>query len=502
MKKIDNQEYYNQYKRSKQAALKHSYEFHEWDITFKGIQRHLFSGKTARKTLSEIPFLDTFQNNELEEITEYGKFLFPYTIWTGTEKERPNSAKIYFSNQNSTEYGTYINASDFYDNKDMLVEALKSVNTANTSVCLCSFSEKENTKKYIYSINGISVKVDYKNNGFRGKNGKKKVLDILKTEHFGKTMPHPTIIVDEDSLILLFIFSNPAYVFNHKKGTDFFEWMSKIFAERISYLGGTQAKANTSVMLPESAVCFHFDKDIRCTSSWNICGEKIDHSTLNKWLPDMEDIKKETPWYKTKKELKKIKRKSKWDPCFSMNNKNVLSDLVVIRDYYNNAGITWHNKNMLFIYSVYAFKVFNKKTAEKTIHMFAGTFKELLPDYVIDNIIICCQKKDYKYKNDTILSILGITDDMVMPLKIREAKAGRKEYLKKWKKEKQIEKANEKKTKKEKIMLIIVKLRIQGKKNLQILAALVKKGYNMSFKTLERYITELISNKEISSRTA
>lgn len=493
------EDYYDQYLRSKNAATSHDFVFHEWDISFKNITRHLFTGKTARKSMMRVPFFRTFCGNEQAQITDFCKAIFPEKLWEGTLKERNNDATVIFTHNFREPDYAYIEVSDLYKRPNKIRESFKSIGASNVAMPLCTFSGKDHYRSSIYSINGIAVYVDYKNHGFDVKKGKEKVLEILEKEHFGKTMPEPTFIVDEAKLVLIFVFDTPAYVYKHRNGIKFFEWMSSVFAERIAYLGGMPVKANEAIILPESPVCFGRDKTISYVSSWNVySNQKIDHKNLRSWLPTMEEVKKEQSWYKTQKELKQreLRKDNGWTPTFDKNNELVLKDLVSIRDYYNKSGITWHNKTLLFIYSVYALKVMERQNAITAVLDFSCGFEKKIPTKQILNAITCAETKTYTYKNKTILRVLGISEDMDFELCKNIKK--RKEYQNNWKKQKSGK--SEKKKSKDKLFCMIKKLREKGLKNTEILKRAIKKGFEISYKSLERYITILIKNGEIAAR--
>jgi len=492
--------------RVKNAIMSRGLMFCEWTMSYKGKSYDMFTTQTARKTLSEQPFLYSISAEEEKNILSICQSIFPENIYIGTEKEQKNYAKLYFTNTDDRSANDiYCEASDLYgDICNLNREVFSNLGTANAAMSLCTYAENKRSKGKIYSINAMAVAVDYKSAGFNGRSGKERVRDILKTEHFGKTMPYPTYVIEEDQIILVFVFKSPVYIYRHMDGINFFEWMSKIFAQRISYLGGMPMKANSLVQLPCSAIAKSREKKVRCETKWYACGnEKVDESNLRSFLMPMEEVKEKYPWYKTKKERKAKRKTCAWDPHFTQNTKNMMEDLIKIRDYYNTNNIYWHNNKILFIYCVYAFNIFHdEKVVYEMAESFSKGFCMEITNRKIKSTISCVLNKQYRFKNETVLKNLGIDEETASNLSLKTcvARNNRKRYISEWKKKKTDVRIKQKKSREEKVSNTIKELRESGLKNIAILKSLAKKGFEMSIKTLERYIGKMIKEGVIKPR--
>lgn len=476
--------------------------FSIWTSEYKGAAFRLFTGMTIRKQLSSQPFLDSFNSNEGPYIEQIAKDIFPEMIYEDTDRRMYNYAQVTFCNLYERTKKS-CKAYKLHKGKSCYEEAFRELGTANAAMYLCTYTNPGCNKRDIYSINAIAVGIDYKDSIFSDTCDIVKIMSKLENDYFEKVIPRPTYIIDEDNLILVFVFQRPVYLHGKNREIRFIDWMSKVFADRLKDLGGFPVSVYEPVLLHGSAVAKGRDKHVRCEARWiKYSDYKTDASNLRAYLDTMDEVRMKMPWYKTEAERSMMpKRKNNnWDPSFKNHNEKILKDLVVIRDYYNGNGIYWHNNQLLFIYCVYSLKVSgNRDSAMCLVNSFIEGF---MGDYSRKAVhaMECACMKTYNYKNETILKKLGITGDENLPVYMCISKINRKSYLKIWKGSKSMAAKEQKKKDKDRKSSIIIKLRNEGKKNMEILKTLAAKGFSMSIKTLERHIHKLMEDGKVETR--
>ncbi|MEC5424321.1 hypothetical protein QGM71_12545 [Virgibacillus sp. C22-A2] len=266
---------------------------------------------------------------------------------------------------------------------------------------------KSATDENVFSIPLIQIDVDYrKSSKHKGKSPQQVWQSILESE-VGNTIPYPSAIEYGHQLRLLFKIKD-LYV---KKGSEasknIARRISKVFAKRLSNYGA-EAQPITS----HGRIAGSINSKDGSTIQIKQFGYEYEIEEIKeKWLDPLPD------WYLEWKS--KTKNKDKVVPLlntFTLNKKR-LRDYFRIVEYFN--GDLDGRKFLCFMVRSHALSAgYTPMEAKNLMLEINDHFKIPLKSHLIEQNTRNVERKQYFYKNETILEWLCITPEMEEKMKL------------------------------------------------------------------------------------
>lgn len=354
----------------------------------------------------------------------------------------------------------------------------------NVYVSLNTFYSTFRRIEYLKELKAHFIDLDTYNTKFT----REQILMNLEEDYFNKSIPRPNIIMDSGRGLYLiwFINSVPSMALPLWKAVEeyLYKQLKQFGADRqaldptrvLRVAGSINSKSNTTVKIIDE---YDYIYDLR--------------EIQNEYLPELKE-------YKTKK-------KKKGRPCktvFIHRERSLyyariqdITKLCELRNY-NMKG---HREYILFLYRYYlcSFLEDTEKALQDTLDLNSQFILPLSEREVIRatrsaETVYNNKVKEYKYKNETLIDILGITEEeeryMTTIISKEEYKRRDREYHKKSYKEKlKAEGRLPKKEQLEQLRAKIKTLRTKGLSNKEISEQL-----DIPIKTLERHITYMRKN--------
>ncbi len=369
-----------------------------------------------------------------------------------------------------------------YRYSDLLKQELKG---ENTFISLNTFYRTYRRIEFIKELNANHIDLDTYKTGFT----KEQILIDLEENHFNKTIPRPTFIVDSGRGLYLEwkINAVPSMALPLWKAVQ--EYLYSVLR---SYGADRQALDCTRVL--------------RSVGSKNSkTGTLVHVLDMYDYVYDLREIQREflpelKPKEKNKGRPKKINFIYRERSLYYARIQDIIK-LCELREY----DLKGHRELILFLYRYYLCSFSNdiKKALEDVLEL-NSEFIQPLSEKEVIRATRSAEKcyldkiKEYKYKNNTLIDLLEITGDeqkhMITIISNREYK--RRENIRGKKNYREQLKAQGKLTKKEELNILrkkIKKLRLEGYKNKMIMDIL---GIT-STTTFERHILYLKKNELI-----
>jgi Homeodomain-like domain len=268
---------------------------------------------------------------------------------------------------------------------------------------LSTFKTMKNaTDENVYSIPLIQVDVDFRKITKYKKKTPQQVWKLILDYEIGKSIPYPSAIEYGHQLRLLYKLQD-LYV---KKGSDasknIARRISKVFAKRLSKYGA-EAQPITSHGRIVGSINSKDGSTVKIELfGYEYCIEEI----KEKWLDPLPD------WYLEWKKSTKKKENTKVQHKTSLTlNKKRIEDLFRIVDYFN--GDLDGRRFLCFLVRSLALSAgYTPKEARNLMLELNNRFKHPLRQNIIERDTRNVERKQYYYKNETILGWLGITPEM------------------------------------------------------------------------------------------
>lgn len=360
--------------------------------------------------------------------------------------------------------------------------------TENTYLSLNTFYKTYRRIENLKELNCIHMDLDT----YKTKFSKAQILMNLDDNYFGKTIPIPNLIIDSGRGLYLIWLIEPVpymalplwkaveeYIYSQLKefGAD---RMALDPTRVLRVPGSINSKSNTMVKTLETNEYIHKLREIQ-----------------TEYLPDIpkhEKNKSSAP--KKKGRPKKV--------VYMFNERSLylarITDLVKLCEL-RNYDLEGEREMILFLYRYYLNYFFEdkQKALEDTLELNDMFVKPLLTKEATKATesaekVYKEKNKDYKYKNETLIELLQITEDEQQYMttiiskneyKVRHRAREKNRYASKLKEEGKMTKQEELKILRERIKV----LREQGLKNKDISDLL-----NIPLKTLKRHITYMKKN--------
>lgn len=333
----------------------------------------------------------------------------------------------------------------------------------------------------IKELNCIFIDLDY----YKTKFNKEQILINLEENYFNKSVPIPNYVIDSGRgmYLMWLINSVPSmalplwkaiedYLYNQLK--EFGADRQALDATRILRVPGSiNSKSKTVVSILDE---YNYIYDLR--------------EIQNNYLPELK------PYEKKKGRPKKVNFIFRERSLYHARLQDIIK-LCELREY----DLKGHRELILFLYRYYlcSFTEDTEKALQDTLEL-NNTFKKPLNKREVVRATRSAEKcyldknKQYKYKNDTLIELLEITEEEQKYMKTiiskneykrRNNEYNKKKYYNKLKLEGKL-------TKKEELILLrkkIKSLKEKGFKNKEIALML-----HIAIKTLERHITYMKKN--------
>lgn len=346
----------------------------------------------------------------------------------------------------------------------------------------------------IGDIANILIDIDYKKSYFN-KLSKDEFINLMEYEYFGSVIPCPSLV--------MYTGNNFHFIYKIKypvNGTQKAKTLSKRIQKEISKKL-SDFNADRAVNLTTSTRFIHTynSKTMDLVSAKAYKDKAYELKELKEWLPELPS------WYdKWKEQKKKNKGKKKVYNFFSLYNllETRLKDLEKIQEL---RGFSCHGYRELicFLYRNFAIQSLligdspedAVKQAEKMMLQFNSKFKRPLIEKNIESKTRNVERKQYNFKNETIITMLNIKEHEEKELKTiisKEEYARRqREYDEKRKEERKQERRNKqgltkREQEKQKKINKVKELHNQGVKQMQIAKEL---GISRSV------VSEILNNK-------
>ena len=221
--------------------------------------------------------------------------------------------------------------------------------------------------------------------------------------------------------------------------------------------------------------------------------------TLGEYMEEVLGDWEKPLWYDTWKKSANSKKK-----VYSLSGLNFsrMNDINIIREYMQKTyGPKGYRAKLCFTYFIHAKLYFNDiSEAYQATEAFNNSLTLPLTSSQLKNALCSAIHNNYTIKSDTILKMFGISEEKAKELSLQLAlrHSDNKRYCKEYRQRQKIKKAKKGiKTKKqiiEKHKKTIIKLRKRHQNNKKI-----QNSLEISKKTMERYITQLIKAGRILS---
>lgn len=475
------------------------HKFFKWSFTFNNHIFKMHTGKTARKELSLVPLSETFLDGQAEKTIEIIKDIFPYYIYTNKHNKDgmwniPNDSYICFYNLNDPKARhIYVRVCDVYDNdtKWFVKNVLRRLGTANAAMSFCTYYKTDCKKASIFSINALVLDVDFLNSQEQFVKGTERwcAQQIIEEEHMNIDIPVPTYIENGRQFRYIYILKEPIYVANYSKTIKFAQKIMNIFADRLKYLGGDRQQLNSFVRMNGTPNVKGWEGHVEYKVEWQrYCDYKYTfQEIIDEFMPTLSP-KNERKRKKSKAKKDKFRFSRAMD--YQIHNQEVLSFLRRVQEYYNAREDYGHREVLCFLYRNYTYLLYgDQDRAEEDMLKFNSNFTMPLIEKEVCSATHNINYKQYLYSNGKLMETCDVTYrqlDMDPP-----SAASRKQYRHAYymENEKPLHKERENRVKK--IRSTVLKLKQKGKRNIDIVAALIKKGIALSEKSVERYVTTL-----------
>ena len=361
-------------------------------------------------------------------------------------------------------------------------------NKENTYISLNTFYRTYRRIDTLKEINCIHMDLDT----YKTKFTKAQILMNLDDNYFGKTIPIPNLILDSGrGLYLIWLIEPVPYMalpLWKAIEENFYEKLKEFGADRkaldptrvLRIPGSINSKSKTEVKILETNEYIHKLREIQ-----------------EEYLPEIP--KKEKNKNKAPKKRGRPKK-----VVFVFNERSLylarIKDIVKICEL-RNYDVEGEREIILFLYRYYLNYFFEdeKKALEDTLElnrMFIKPLKEKEATKATESAekAYKSKTKDYKYKNETLIDLLQITEEEQRHMttiiskdeyKARHRSREKNRYARKLKEQGKMTKQEELKLLREKIKV----LRGQGLRNQEI-----SKELNIPLKTLKRHITFMKKN--------
>ena len=372
-----------------------------------------------------------------------------------------------------------------------ILSLIKVLILSNVYITLNTFYKTYRRLEYLKELKALFIDLDTYKTGFT----KEQILMNLNDNYFKQSIPVPNLIVDSGrGLYLIWLINKvPSMALPLWKAVEeyFYKTLKEFGADR-------QALDATRILRVPGSINSKTNTEVKIIDEYNYLYDL--REIQNQYMPELSEkapVRRGRP----KKVLFVYRERS----LYYARLQDIIK-LCELREY----DLKGHRELILFLYRYYS--CYFTEDIEKALHdtlevnsMFRQPLseKEVIRATRSAEIVYKDQNKDYKYKNETLINLLEISDieqkEMLTIISKDEYKRRNNEYnKKKYNSEMAKEKyrnqlKNEGKLpKKEQIELKMKKiksLRTQGFKNKEISQEL-----NIAPKTLERYISRMKKN--------
>ena len=433
-----------------------------------------------------------WSNSEIEEIINLIRKMHPEKIYNNTKE---NDSYIMF-----TTIGTkHVYGMKVYDatNPIKLKETLIQFPKENLGMTFNTFTSYKSKNKInsIFYVNNLVIDIDFKKAGYENSD---QVMFFLENDFFRKELPEPNFIEIGNQMKLIYTLEEPIKISKKSSGIKLFlkVVMNKL-ASKLKDFGADNIGINYYIRVPGSI------------NTKNNSVVTIQKYSDYKWnLQDLVDeyIEELPTWYKTKQQLHltiNSKKKKQYFKSLNIRNKLILDDLDIIQSYYNSAEDCGHREILCFLHRNFCL-LLGQTEEEALLSMleFNKNFNMPLPEKQVISNTNNVNRKQYKYKNKTLLELLGLDEYDILKLRLQGITKGHK-YTKEEKEEynKKYYKEHKTQTKAFKRMEIIKKVILENKlkkvSNKAIRLMLdTKYKINLSLKSIEYHVHKLIETKQ------
>lgn len=352
-------------------------------------------------------------------------------------------------------------------------------NQENVYISLNTFYSTFRRLEYIKELKAQFIDLDIYKTGFT----KEQIIMNLEADYFNKSIPRPNMIVDSGrGLYLIWLINSvPSKALPLWKAVEEY-----LYKELKSFGADRQALDPTRVLRVPGSINSKSQTIVKVIEQYDYVYDL--REIQKEYLPELEERKDKKRGRPSKKVFIHRERS-----LYYARIQDIIK-LCELREY----DLKGHRELILFLYRYYLcyFLEDTQKALEDTLELNGMFTKRLMESEVIRATrsaekVYSTKDKQYKYKNDTLIELLEITEDeeiyMTTIISNKEYKRRDREYQKKKYKEKL--KAEGKLTKKEQI-------NIQRQK----IKALLEQGFtqkdismelNIPFRTIERRVKEL-----------
>ncbi|SHK50330.1 hypothetical protein [Tepidibacter formicigenes] len=299
---------------------------------------------------------------------------------------------------------------------------------------------KNSSEDNLGAINNILIDIDYKKSLFKNLS-KDEFIQMLELEYFGQVIPCPSaIIYTGNNFHITYKIKYPV------NATDKAKTLARRIQKEISNKL-SDFNADKSVNLTTSTRFLHtYNSKTMDIVSTKIYKNKLyELRELQKWMPKLPN------WYdKWKEQKKKNKGKKKVYNFFNLYNLLVtrLGDLEKLQEL-RNFSCHGYRELMCFLYRNFAMQSLligdspedAAKEAERMMLEFNQRFKRPLIEKNIESKTRNVERKQYNFRNEAIIEMLGITESEQKELKTIISK---EEYNRRQKENQKRQKAKQK----------------------------------------------------------
>jgi hypothetical protein len=421
---------------------------------------------------------------DVNAIHEVIKEIFPEKIYVGTAKEKPNDGKIIFRDSFRNDY-RFITVADALD-KEKLSFFLKYFSKADLQMSFNTFTDGRALQSHIFSVNCIVLDVDYHKAGF---DSWEQILYFLESDGIiGKEIPAPNYIEHGNNMRLIYVLEEPVYIPKNEAYRKFVKTMQDLLSKKLSSLGGDCQIINSYVRLPRSINTKHDNIPMvkwepYSSVKWTLAEIADEFVAKPAWQKSLKQLKLEAKLNK-KNGVKKPQHTINWQT----HSKSILEDIVTLQKKYNELEDYGHREILCYLYRNYCIlSGVSFLDSEAMVLKFNENFvcplqeKEVLSK--TNNLI----RKSYRYKKKTLRDMFEeVLDDS---LYFYSRGLDRKQYLRDYY---EAHHGKNRKNKTLQIKQIILKAKLRGERNKDIVEDLKDKGFTLSLKSVERYVTALI----------
>lgn len=435
---------------------------------------------------------ETIQSGNIIELINY---LYPNSDECFARVLSKNRRKIKAYNINSLK------------DENKLFQVIKKFGKEDIFISLNEFrTMKSGDRDNIFCLNVIAVDVDYKKIDYLKELTPEQVIHLLELEKFEQNIPLPNLIEYGHQIRLIYKLYEPVYIPKNRDNVKILaRRISEVFANELKDFGAEKQNIESYLRLPGSI-------NSKNKSEVNIIFVK---NAVEYELRDLQELwLEELPkWWKRKKGRVKDKNKVvKLHNVYSLNS-NRLLDFQKIQEYLNLNNSNDIRARLCFLYRNYVLikQKYQKGELEDEDYLLAkeemlkfnNDFNRPMRANIIESATRCVNKKQYLYKNETLINFLELDYDLCESLELqsiykvktkeernkinyeRNKDKFKKEYKNKLKKEGRLTKKEQNEILRKKIKV----LKTEGLLNREISNRL-----NIPLKTLERHITFMKKN--------